>query len=74
MDIFRSDLSNDHQLEKVLLLQRLIRSFYVRRQFEQVRQEYLQTLSEIEGETLIKPVEPTPKPIEPTPKPIGNQR
>ena len=38
------------------MLQRLIRSFYVRRQFEQVRKEYLQTLSEIEGEMIIEPI------------------
>ena len=65
-DISRSELASDYRLGKVLLLQRLIRSFYVRRQFEQVRQEYLNTLSEIEGATLI---EPTPKPVEP--QPIG---
>jgi hypothetical protein len=42
----------DNQIEKILLLQRLIRSFYVRRQFEQVRKEYLKTLRDIEGETI----------------------
>lgn len=50
----------DNQIDKILLLQRLIRSFYVRRQFEQVRQEYLKTLSDIEGEISIKPLEIIP--------------
>ena len=47
-------------MEKILLLQRVIRSFYVRRQFEQVRQEYLQTLRDIEGDIVIKPPESLP--------------
>jgi hypothetical protein len=46
--------------EKILLLQRLIRSFYVRRQFEQVRKEYLKTLNDIEGEINIKSIEIIP--------------
>ena len=45
---------NQNQLEKIHFLQRLIRSFYVRRQFEHVRKEYLQTLSEIEGEPIVE--------------------
>lgn len=44
---------DDQRLEKILLLQRLIRSFYVRRQFEQVRQDYLKTLSDIEGDVVV---------------------
>jgi hypothetical protein len=51
--------------DKILLLQRLIRSFYVRRQFEQVRKEYLKTLSDIEGEIIIKPTETIPTKPEP---------
>jgi hypothetical protein len=51
---------DDHQIEKLLLLQRLIRSYYVRRQFEEVRKEYLKTLSDIEGEISSKPVEIIP--------------
>ncbi|CAF4102864.1 unnamed protein product, partial [Adineta steineri] len=47
----------DHLIEKILLLQRLIRLFHVRRQFERVRKEYLKTLSDIEGELSIKSVE-----------------
>jgi len=50
----------DNQIEKILLLQRLIRSYYVRRQFEQVRKEYLKTLSDIEGDISIKSVEIIP--------------
>jgi hypothetical protein len=50
-------MDNDHRIEKILFLQRLIRSFYVRRQFEQVRKEYLKTLNDIEGEITIKPIE-----------------
>ena len=45
---------HQNQLEKIHFLQRLIRSFYVRRQFEHVRKEYLQTLSEIEGEPIVE--------------------
>jgi len=59
---------DDSRLEKILFLQRLIRSFYVRRQFENVRNEYLKTLSDIEGETFVKPVvteqPPPPQPIQ----------
>lgn len=40
---------SDEYSKKILLLQRLTRSFYVRRQIEQVRKDYLRTLSEIEG-------------------------
>ena len=47
----------DNRRDKILLLQRLIRSYYVRQQFEQVRKEYLKTLSDIEGEISIKPIE-----------------
>lgn len=54
----------ENNIDKILLLQRLIRSFYVRRQFEQVREEYLKTLSDIEGEISIKPVEVSKKPVE----------
>jgi hypothetical protein len=50
----------DNQIEKILLLQRLIRSYYVRRQFEQVRKEYLKTLNDIEGDISIKSVEILP--------------
>jgi hypothetical protein len=62
-------MDNDHRIEKILFLQRLIRSFYVRRQFEQVRKEYLKTLNDIEGEITIKPIEiiPTkPEPVQQT--------
>jgi len=62
-------MDNDRRIEKILLLQRLIRSFYVRRQFEQVRKEYLKTLNDIEGEITIKPIEiiPTkPEPVQQT--------
>jgi hypothetical protein len=61
------DKQNDNRIEKILLLQRLIRSYYVRRQFEQVRKEYLKTLSDIEGEIPIKPIEIIPTKIEPPP-------
>ncbi len=53
-------MNDNNRIEKILLLQRLIRSYYVRRQFEQVRKEYLQTLSDIEGEIPIKSVEIIP--------------
>jgi hypothetical protein len=62
-------MDNDRRIEKILFLQRLIRSFYVRRQFEQVRKEYLKTLNDIEGEITIKPIEiiPTkPEPVQQT--------
>jgi hypothetical protein len=61
---------DDHRLDKILLLQRLIRSYYVRRQFEQVRKEYLKTLSDIEGDISIKPIEilPTKSDQQPTSK------
>ncbi|UJR25896.1 hypothetical protein I4U23_007244 [Adineta vaga] len=49
--------TDDQRIEKILLLQRLIRSYYVRRQFEHVRKEYLKTLADIEGEVSIKPIE-----------------
>ncbi len=51
-------MENDEQIEKILFLQRLIRSFYVRRQFEQVRKEYLKTLNDIEGESIPTKLEP----------------
>jgi hypothetical protein len=51
---------DDNRIDKILLLQRLIRSYYVRRQFEQVRKEYLKTLSDIEGHISIKPIEIIP--------------
>lgn len=57
---------DDAKMQKILLLQRIIRSYYVRRQFQQVRNEYLKTLSEIEGEVVIKPVVPSPKKQEPS--------
>lgn len=57
---------DDAKMQKILLLQRIIRSYYVRRQFQQVRNEYLKTLSEIEGEVVIKPVETSPKKQEPS--------
>jgi hypothetical protein len=53
-------MNDNNRIEKILLLQRLIRSYYVRRQFEQVRKEYLQTLSDIEGEIPIKSIEIIP--------------
>lgn len=54
-------MDDDHRrMEKILFLQRIIRSFYVRRQFEHVRQEYLRTLRDIEGEIAIKPPENIP--------------
>ncbi len=65
---FLHDKKDDNRIEKILLLQRLIRSYYVRRQFEQVRKEYLKTLSDIEGEIQIKPVEIVPTKIDPTPQ------
>ncbi|CAF1204805.1 unnamed protein product [Adineta ricciae] len=55
---------DDQRMEKILLLQRLIRSYYVRRQFEDVRKEYLKTLTDIEGEMAIKPVESHPIKVE----------
>jgi hypothetical protein len=58
--IFFIQNQEDNRIEKILLLQRLIRSHYVRRQFEQVRNEYLKTLSDIEGEISIKPIEIIP--------------
>jgi hypothetical protein len=58
--IFFIQNQDDNRIEKILLLQRLIRSHYVRRQFEQVRNEYLKTLSDIEGEISIKPIEIIP--------------
>ena len=48
--------NSDDRLTKILLLQRIIRSFYVRRQLELVRKEYLQTLSDIEGPLPVEPV------------------
>ena len=57
---FRQEKQDDNRLDKILLLQRLIRAYYVRRQFEQVRKEYLKTLSDIEGEISIKPIEIIP--------------
>lgn len=66
---FPQDNQNDKRLEKILLLQRQIRSYYVRRQFQQVRNEYLKTISEIEGDAVIKSVEITPKKEEPPPPP-----
>ena len=61
-------MENDHRIEQILFLQRLIRSFYVRRQFEQVRKEYLKTLSDIEGEISVKSVEIIPTKPEPVPQ------
>ena len=67
--------AEDHT-EKLLLLQRLIRSHYVRRQFEQVRQDYLQTLSDIEGTTMVQPVPIQPRKqidqvdVKTTPRPL----
>lgn len=61
-------MDDDRRMENILLLQRVIRSFYVRRQFEQVRQDYLQTLRDIEGETAIKPREIIPTKSEPIPQ------
>lgn len=55
---------NQNQIEKIRFLQRLVRSFYVRRQFEQVRKEYLQTLSEIEGEPFVEEEKPLSNQIE----------
>ena len=54
-------MDDDRRMENILLLQRVIRSFYVRRQFEHVRQDYLQTLRDIEGEIAIKPSEIIPQ-------------
>jgi hypothetical protein len=59
-ELFLTQFLPDNRIEKILLLQRLIRSYYVRRQFEQVRKEYLKTLSDIEGEISIKPIEIIP--------------
>ena len=60
--------------EKIFLLQRLIRSHYVRRQFEQVRQDYLQTLNDIEGTTTVQPVPIQPrKPIDRTDVPTREE-
>ncbi len=66
---------DERRLEKILLLQRLIRSHYVRRQFQQVRNEYFKTMQDIEGEIIkpietipIKPMEIIPKKEEPSPK------
>jgi len=59
-ELFLTQFLPDSRIEKILLLQRLIRSYYVRRQFEQVRKEYLKTLSDIEGEISIKPIEILP--------------
>jgi hypothetical protein len=53
-ELFLTQFLPDNRIEKILLLQRLIRSYYVRRQFEQVRKEYLKTLSDIEGEISIE--------------------
>ncbi|CAF2718502.1 unnamed protein product [Rotaria sp. Silwood2] len=54
---FLQDKQDDNRIAKILLLQRLIRSHYVRRQFQQVRNEYLKTISDIEGEIPIIPIE-----------------
>lgn len=62
---------DDQRMQKILLLQRLIRSYYVRRQFEDVRKEYLKTLTDIEGEMAIKPVESRPIKVEEPPKQTG---
>ena len=62
---------DDQHMEKILLLQRLIRSYYVRRQFENVRKEYLKTLTDIEGEMAIKPVESHPIKVEEPPRQTG---
>lgn len=59
---------DQRRMENILLLQRVIRSFYVRRQFEHVRKDYLQTLRDIEGEMAIKPPETIPIKSEPIPQ------
>ncbi|CAF0992804.1 unnamed protein product [Rotaria magnacalcarata] len=64
------DRQDDDKIQKILLLQRLIRAYYVRRQFQQVRTEYLKTLSDIEGEISIKPIEIIPTKQEPPKKEI----
>ncbi|CAF0800489.1 unnamed protein product [Rotaria sp. Silwood1] len=63
---FSQDKQDDNRIGKILFLQRLIRSHYVRRQFQQVRNEYLKTLSDIEGEVTIKPIEIIPTKQEPS--------
>ena len=59
-EVLRNKQDDDSEIEKIVLLQRLIRSYYVRRQFQQVKQEYLKTISDIDGEISIKPIEIIP--------------